>query len=366
MGMQLLEKSAQTKTYMDTYLYSEYPKYTEKLTNAIMKDPLIDKSTDAFKDVLYEIKRTQVSESLMRILNSTNVVLLDCDEPLPRAFKVFCAKDYKSPDKKTKIFIDCTNVITKSKTSADLIVDATKLISYLINAGTTMIYHKATDKILKQTSLIIELADCFAKAFTHVIDYLLKISIQETSKNKTLYLSAYYFLRGIVNYDEKNSIEIAKKIANINDRESSMINLLLYKTTMNTKLKEEYYLNLPPIDENLYVPEYISQSRVLNEHVVIGKDFHPFENIKTFILALREVMHFNPKAIDVNIIVEQWMKLYGPGTVFGLEYFPAISAMITDAYVGGFLNSQKSIESICKTNMVSYSKQLLTFIENTV
>lgn len=364
--MELLDKAVQTKTYMDTYLYSKYPKYTEKLTNAIMKDPVIDKSTDAFKDVLYEIKRTQVSESLMRILNSTNVVLLDCDEPLPRAFKVFCAKDFKSPDKRTKIFIDCTNVITKSKTSADLIVDATKLISHLINAGTTMIYHKATDKILKQTSLIIELATCFAKAFTHVVDYLLKISIQETSKIKTLYLSAYYFLKGIVQLDEKNSSEIAKKIAGISDREASIVDLLMYKASKNHNLKEEYYLNMEHKDEKLYVPESIFQQNSLLEKADLVKGMEPYDDIKYFILAMTNVMHFNPKAINIDIVVEQWMKLYGPGTVFGLEYFPAISAMITDAYVGGFLNSQKSIESICKINMVSYTKQLLHFIENTV
>lgn len=359
--MELLDKNASVKSYMDTYLYSKYPKYSEKLTNAIMRDPMIDKSTNAFQDVIYEIKRARVSDSLVRVLNSTNVILLDCEEPLPRPFKVFCAKDYRTTEKKTKIFIDCTKVITKSKTSQDLIVDETKLISHLINAATTMIYHKATDKILKRTSLVIELATCFAKAFTHVIDYLLKISIQETSKIKTLYLSASYFLRGIIGFEEKTSSDIAKKIAGISDREANIIDLLLDKVSRKINLREEYYLDAPYRDEKLYVPETIMEADNVNL-----KDLNPYENIKTFIIAMREVMHFDPKAIRDDIIIEKWMTLFGPGTVFGLEYFPAMSAMITDAYVGSYLNSQKSIESICKINMVSYAKQLITLIEQTV
>lgn len=365
--MELLDKNARIKSYMDTYLYSKYPKYSEKLTKAIMEDEVIDKATDAFKDVVYEIKRAKVSDSLVRILNSSNVVLLDCAEPLPRAFKVFCAKDYKSPDKRTKIFIDCTKVITKSKTSQDLIVDETKLISYLINAGATMIFHKATDKILNNTALIIELATCFAKSFTHVIDYLLKISIQETSKNKTLYLSASYFLQGIINYNEQRSLEIAQKIAGINDREANMINLLLYKIAKKDLLKEEYYFNAPYRDEKTYIPESIYENGSLEKGPNVAlEDLNPYDNLKSFIIAMREVMHFDPRVIRDDIIIEKWMTLFGPGTVFGLEYFPAMSAMITDAYVGGYLNSQKAIESVCKVNMVSYAKQLITLIERTV
>lgn len=359
--MELLEKNAKVKSYMDTYLYSKYPRYSEKLTKAIMEDEIIDKSTDVFKDVIYEIKRARVSDSLVRILNSTNVILLDCMEPLPRAFKVFYAKDYKSPDKRAKIFIDCTKVITKSKTSQDLIVDETKLISHLINAGSTMIYYKAIDKILSNTALVVELTTCFAKAFTHVIDYLLKISIQETSKNKTLYLSASYFLRGILNYGEQRSLEIAQKIAGISDREASMINLLLYKNSKKSALKEEYYLNAPYRNDSNYIPESIYE----DERVSL-QDLNPYEDLKSFIISMREVMHFDPKVIRDDIIIEKWMTLFGPGTVFGLEYFPAMSAMITDAYVGSYLNSQKSIESICKVNMVSYAKQLITLIERVV
>ena len=328
------EVNKQVKAYTDTYLYSKYPLYSKKLTAAIMQDPTIDKSTEAFKDVIFSIKRARVSDSLVKILQSSNTILLDCDEPLPRAFKVFCAKDFKSPDKKVRAFIDCTGCITKSKSSADLIVDETKLISYLINAAVSMIYHKAYPTIVKRSTLIMEAAECFAKSFTQIIDYLIKISIQETSKAKMLYLSSMYFLQGILDFKEDRSQEISKRIAEISDREASMLNILMDKAAHNKD--------------------------------VPASEFNPFENIRNFVRAIREVMHFNKQTITCDVIVERWMTQYGPGTVFGLEYFPAFSAMMTDCYIGGYINNQRTIENVCKTSMVSYTKSVLDMIENTI
>ena len=36
------------KSYSDTYLYQQHPIYTKTLTDAIMKDPIIDKSSNMF------------------------------------------------------------------------------------------------------------------------------------------------------------------------------------------------------------------------------------------------------------------------------------------------------------------------------
>ena len=321
------------KTYSDTYLYQQFPLYSRKITDAIMKDPVIDKSTDQFQDVIYSIKRAKVSDALEKILQSRNIILLDCDNPMPRSFKVFAARDLKSPDKSIKVFIDSTNVIEKDRHSSELIVDQTKLIAYLINAAIVMDYHKRYYRdITTRASLVKTAAEAFAKAFTFIIDYLAKISIQESNKVKVLYLSSMYFTEGVMCLDNpKKSKEISKKIAGISDRESNMLDVLLSQASM-------------PRGEHL-------------------KDYSPFENIKTFVNALRELMHFNKKVISTDMIVERWMQQYGPGTVFGLEYFPAFSAMVTDAYVGGYINQQKSIEKILGTTMVEYSKEIISLVD---
>ena len=46
---------------------------------------------------------------------------------------------------------------------------------------------------------------------------------------------------------------------------------------------------------------------------------------------------------------------------FGLEYYPAFSAMIP-AYVDGYLNSQKTIEKSVVKDMVQYSKDVITML----
>ena len=323
----------QLKSYSDSYLYQKYPKYQKILFDAILKDPMIDKSTDEFQDVIYEIKRSKyISESLVRILNSTNTVLLDCINPMPRTFKVFCAKDPKSKvPSQMKVFIDCTNVITKRADSSDYVVDDVKLISYLMNAGIAMVYHKNYTLITRRSEMMTEATTCFAKLFTFIIDYLAKVSIQESNKIKVLYLSAMYFLEGIMKMDEPESSKaLAKKIAAISDREATMLDILLDKAC--------------------------------NIKGMRAREIDPYENIKIFISTLTKVMHLNEKIITTDIVVEKWMQQYGPGTVFALEYFPAFSAMLTDAYEGGYLNQQKTIEKVCGTSMVTYTKQAINLI----
>ena len=317
------------KLYSDTYLFNKYPLYEKRILQAVTQDPMIDKSTDEFQDVVYEVKRARVSDNLVRVLNSKNVILLDCVDPMPRVLKVFYHIDLKSKPPIGKVFIDCTNVITKAANSKEYKTDEIKLISYLLNGAVCMVYHKKADLIFRRQSLIIDSATCFAKCFTFIIDYLAKVSIQESNKVKVMYLSAMYFLEGVLQMDdEEGSRKIAKKIAGISDREANMLDILLDKVCREPGVK----------------------------------DPNPYENIKVFISALREVMHLDKKVITKDIIVEKWMMQFGPSTVFGLEYFPCFSAMMTDAYVGGYLNQQRTIEKVCGSDMVSYSKGVLNLI----
>jgi hypothetical protein len=322
------------KSYGDSYLYSKYPMYNKQLLDAIMQDPMIDKKTDAFEDVLHDIKRTRVSDSLVKILKSNNTILLDCDKPLPKSFKVFCAKDFRAKDRPIKIFIDCSGVITKSKNSSAYVVDEMKLISYLINAGTTMIYHKKVDAILRNSGLVRSATACFARCFTFVIDYLVKVSIQETSKAKVLYLSAMYFLTNVLGLGEERSVPVAKQIAELSEREAVMLNLMMERA-----------------------------SRVKG---VSKEDTDPYKDIKTFVNALKDVMHFNKHTVTLDVVVERWMNQYGVSTIFALEYFPAFSAMMTDCYTGAYLNNQRSIENVCKVDMIEYTKKVLALLENTI
>lgn len=321
------------KSYSDSYFYKQYPKYQKLLLDAIMTDSLIDKATEEFKGVILDLKHQRTDEALLRILNSTNTVLLDCDVPLPRTFKVFCAKEMKGRDRgKIKVFIDASACIVKDPKHGDYNVNETALVSYLMNAGVSMIYHKNFDILRRRANMNIGITKCFANCFTHIIDFLAKISIQESKKIQVTYLSAMYFLMGILQLDNENKArDIAMKVADISKNEAILLEDAIEKACRkHSDIKE--------------------------------KDLNPYENIKIFVNSLRDAMHLNPKAVSLDIIVERWMMQFGPGTVFGLEYFPAFSAMITDAYVGGYLNNQKTIEKICGKDMVQYSKDVITML----
>ena len=82
-----------------------------------------------------------------------------------------------------------------------------------------------------------------------------------------------------------------------------------------------------------------------------------FVNIKYFCDNLANVMKLNKLSFDV--VVEKWMYLYGESTVFALEHFPSFATMIMDAYIGCYINNQKTIEKIVGKNMVMFTKEIL-------
>lgn len=331
-----MARENEIKSYSDTYLYNKYPNYQKIIFNSIMRDPIIDKGTGMFDDVVYGLKKSRLlSDSLSRILTSTNTILLDPVKPLPKAFRVFCSKDPKDKKNlnKNKIFIDCTGAITKDAKSAEYVVNDVMLISYLMQAAITMAYHSNPTLITRKFNLYNEATICFAKLFTHIIDYLVKVSIQESSKIKVMYVSSMYFLKGILCIDKDDRVaEIATKIAGISDREANMIDYLMDKAAKKNGTSSS----------------------------------DPYDDIKIFIKSLTSALHLNSKVITTDIVVEKWMTQYGPGTVFGLEYFPALSAMLTDAYNGGYINQQKTIEKVCGADMVEYSKSVIEFIDKIV
>ena len=101
------------KTYSNTYIFNQYPDYEKKMFGFIMNAERIDTSSNEFKDILYDFKRRNVSNSLLKIITSKNVVL--CINPgnsLPKAFKTFVAKDVKQDKTSYKAFIDVTDCIS--------------------------------------------------------------------------------------------------------------------------------------------------------------------------------------------------------------------------------------------------------------
>lgn len=302
------------KTYADSLLYRQYPQYNIVLLNAITKSDRIDKNEKEFDEVVYEIKRTHTDSTILKVLESTNTVLFYPATLMPKPFKVFCAKDVSS-DRKIKVFIDASNIAVKEVDGYK--VNDITLLSYLIDAKFAM-YYSVSTKTLNRSKLNIEAMTCFAELFTHIIDYVGKISIIDYAKDKCLYLSGRYFGQNLLGMDEDDARAISRKISGITESKEGTYDFMIERYT---------------------------------------KEQDPFLNIKQFIKLISE--EFKIENLTLDIVAEKWMYLYGQGTVFALEFYPALAAMLTDAYCGAYINNQKTIEKICAKHMIEFSKEVI-------
>lgn len=302
------------KTYSNTFIYTKFP-YEENIFRFLVNATRIDKESPKFEDIKYEFKKRQIDSCLLKVLSSKNTILCTSETlPLNTQFRVICARDPKfKSNTDYKIFIDCTGLIVLDKDGNYKCRNIDILISHIVNAMVTMIYHKAENQILS-TQLITDSMECFANLFTHVIDYLAKISVIPSTKSKCQFLACMYFTENIIQKDFNNNYQhIAGKITNLSEREQDMI--------------------MTQCDES------------------------DFADIKSFVSKLSELIKVPNLKID-NVI-DKWMYLFGANTVFALEYYPALSAMLTDAYCGAYINNQKTIEKVVGNTLVSYTKNVI-------
>ena len=309
------------KNFSGTYLYGQYPEYEKMLFTFIMEAEVIDKDGDDFADLIFDVKRRQVSSAMTKVLKSDKVRLCIGNKALPRQFKVFCAKDLKNGKTDNVVYVDCTDLIVRSKTGKWSCRDIDILISYIASATHTFIYYKDEKRFTNNSKLIQEGARVFADLFTYVVDYVAHISSTSTTKAHCRYMAAQYFMYNIMGKDMNDgSLQVARRISGISDREANVVEM-----------------------------QY---------------DVNTFVNIKYFVEAVANVLHISKLTIDV--IVERWMFLFNPGTIFALELFPSFASMITDAYVGAYLNNQKTIEKVLGNHMVEFAKLVLRVGEEAV
>lgn len=301
-----------SKNFSNTYLYG-MGSYEKKIFEFIMKSEVIDKNSDAFSDIVYEVKKRQVSSSLVKVLMSKNIVLLKSDVPLPKAFKVFAAKDIKSGDKKLKVFIDAD--VIKMVDGKYVCHNIDILIAYLVSALNTMIYYVDPKRLLMKNEIIKDGAYCFASLFTYIVDYLYKITATSSIKDKCLYLSSLYYQVNLLGKDvDGSSKSVSRQISGLSEREEEILFLQLDK--------EKAFLNI-----NFFVQE------------------------------VAKILKISKLTLDV--FLEKWLYLYGTGTHFSLELYPCFATMMTNVYVGCYLNNQKTIEKIVGNKLVSFTTCIL-------
>lgn len=299
------------KTFSNTYLYG-HGDYEKKLIDFIMMGERINKNDPSFEDIKYQVKRRQVTNVLSTVLDKSDVILVVSPIALPRAFKVFAAKDVKG-DKKVKIFIDCTDIL-RNINGTWVAANIDILVAHLISAMTSYLYNAETNRLTMSSDINQYGVKIFSSLFTHIIDYMYKISLLESKRDNCIYLASMYYMVNILGRDPDNETvkSLCKRVSNISDRQISIIEL--------------------------------------------GLTSDSFKNIHTFIKDLSKILKLDK--LNTDNFIEKWIYLYGPGTQFGVEYFPAFASMITNAYVGCYINNQKTIEKIAGGDLVDFTKTI--------
>ena len=302
------------KNFGDSYLYN-VGNFEKALMTFMMSSEVIDKNHPSFEDIKYEIKRRQVTSSLLKVLMSNNVVLLKGNIGLSKAFKVFAAKDIISGDKQTKVFIDVTDII-RSDTSGNYTINQRTvdiLVSHLLNAMNTFIYWVQPNRLLNNTTLVDTGTKAFSDMFTYVIDYL-RVGGVDNVRDRTKYISALYYQCGLLCKDLTDSVRNrARKISGISQREADII-------------------------ETLMGPE-------------------PFKDINTFVFALSKVLRIEGQ-LKLDNVIEKWGFVYGSGTQYGTELYTSFASIITNAYVGSYINNQKTIEKVLGRTLTEFTNAL--------
>ena len=282
-----------------------------------MKADEINKNDPSFDNIKFMVKR-QAYQYLVNIMDSDKVVLLTkTPKSMPRSFKVFCAKDVRHGTGQTKVYIDVTGVIeTKDGQYTMSGSKLNELVSYLTSAFVYQVYNMNPAILLRNAKLIDSGTRCFALLFTHIIDYL-RMGGVDNIRAKSLYLSAIYYQKCVLNnvYSDDVVKARAKNISGLSSREIDVIEYQLKNDTFN--------------------------------------------NIDTFINTVAEVLKI--PSLKIDNFVEKWVFLYKSGTQFALEYYPAFSSMLTNAFHGGYLNNQQTIEKVLNNgrDLVEYCRVIL-------
>lgn len=305
------------KTYANTYIFKQYSEYEKKMYEFIMKAERIDVNSNAFADILYDFKRRTISADLFKILTSKNVILgYSNGTPLPKAFKAFTAKDVREDKNSLKVFIDVTDCVVY-KNGQYMCNKLEWLTSYVISGMVSYIYAMSENRLTGNASILKDGGEAFTKCFSYIIDRMYKISTVQQLRKRVEYAAAMYYQVNLLSKDLTKSYDSIKanaiRIADIEAKDAQIVDIMMTE-----------------------------------------KDFI---NIDTFIQALSRMFSF--KDLKTVNVIDMWMKAFGTGTIFGLEFLPAFSSMLTNTYVGGYIDQQMTIEKITGTSMVSFTKTIL-------
>lgn len=314
------------KILSDTFLYS-MADYDRNILGFLTGHTRIDKKSEAFEDVIYNIKKIQINPVLMKVLMSDKIVLCINNKPLPRSLKVFRASNIKDNKRDQKIiYIDCTDLIVM-KGSMYKCKDLLVFMSYLIDAMTYVLYYEAPQKVIMNTDITEYSTNAFIDMVMYNVGFLSAPTTLPGNKEKMCYFIANYYLRSVMCKDNLSSVKsTSKKLSKLEQKDCDYLDIII----------DQFYIKN---DQNVSIDKFVLEFARI------------FMN--------QDELHKGKDKLTPEVFIHKWMYLFGPGTVFGLELFPAFSNILTDCYVGGYINQQNTIEKVVNKAISPYTTTLV-------
>ena len=297
------------KSYPDSYLYNIDPsgkgREVAKLNNNALKEYILsatritDKTSGAFLGVFEGLKRSQKSSVLVSVLMMDQVQLCIGKFELPKAFKVFDAKDPKN-NKQNRIFIDLTGLV-EFKDGYYTCKRFDVLTAYLMDALVYLLYRWSPEKLINNSNIISTATNNYISMFTYILDYVRVANFRE-NKNKISYFIGLYFIHNMMGL---------------------------------------------PIDD--YSRRIAAKAAELSVGDIRGFDLYvdddTFTNINTFLGWLIKTFKLN--GLTLRIFVQKWAYNYGTGSEYATELFSSFLVLMMNAFSGSYIVNQRQIERCC-------------------
>lgn len=208
---------------------------------------------------------------------------------------------------RTKIIalVNITKQVTKEdKTNNILEIDAIKLYAMLQSGFLLLKCHEYEKSIEINQDLLFYGSSCYSAMLSKILDKLYAINLNMVRGDRVKFLCAMFFLLNVMD----------KKTINEN-----LINLSMRSASSEFTQREALQL-LESLDENA------------------------FADLASFINTLSKIEGLG--SINLRVVINEYVKMYGRNTLFGLEYYPFFLFSIFSSVINSNLNNGYIIENL--------------------
>ena len=315
------------KVLSDSCFYDKID-YDKPLTAYLIGAHRVNKENETFTDIIYDVKRQAVSPILVKVLLSNKVVLMIDQKGVSRAFKVIYSIDTKEgKNSKKKVFIDCTGVITYENNEYKIKKIGT-LISYLITAMTYVVYYNIPKVIMSNNTLMKSSTEAFVDLMLYVLGYLkVPVTYNDNKERMSFALAEYYQICVIGKDNGETTYNLSKNVSGIKEKRICDHLHILFNSCISKETTFDKFLSK-------FAEVFLDQDNT-------------------------QISPKNRAKLTTESFVQRWMYSYGPNTFFALDCFVPFAEMLTDTYVGAYLNQQNTIEKIVGKNFTIFTNELL-------